>query len=175
MCFPALHVVNVLAYTETSVCPFIQTHHLCPHWGSCQPTCVCMWFLIIYVLTEKGRWGRMGLFISRKALNHHVVYRSGKRKCCHLEESLGALKRMAPSCWHNLISLFTGYCPIKPLAAWPRTGYIRPNCTPLWNSVEKTLTPSDLGFFGGLSHIICSHVSSELHFSWPFARVQSLC
>lgn len=174
MHFPALHVVNVLTYTETSVCPFIQTHHLCPHWGSRQPTCVCMCFLIIYVFTERGRWGRMGLFISRKVLNHHVVYRSGKRKCCHVEESLGALKRMPPSCWHNLISLFTGYCPIKPFAAWPRTGCIRPNFTASRNSVENPLTSSDLFF--GVYHV--SYVLMflwELHFSWSFARVQCLC
>lgn len=40
----------------------------------------------------------MGLSVSRKALNHHVVYESGKRKCSNLEENLGALKRMTFSC-----------------------------------------------------------------------------
>lgn len=88
-------------YTETSLCPFIQIHHLCPHCSSCQPMCVCVWFLIMCVFTERVKWGRMGLFISRKALNHHVIYGSGKRKCSHLEENLGPLKRMTSSCWHN--------------------------------------------------------------------------
>lgn len=73
----------------------------------------------------------MNLFISRKDLNHHIVYSSGKRKYCHLEVSLGALKRMAFSCRHNSISLFTGSGPVRQLEAWPRTGCIRPNCTPL--------------------------------------------
>lgn len=163
MHFPAPHMVNILTYTETSVCPFVQTHHLCLHWGSHQPMCVCMRFLIIYVFTERGRWGRIGLFISRKALNHHVAYRSGKRKCYQLEDSLGALKRMASSSWHNLISLLTGYCPMKSLAAWPKTGYSRPNCIPLWNSVGNSLTPSDLCF--GVCQVLYALVSLGFTFS----------
>lgn len=160
-------------YTEMSVCPFIQTS--VPTMGL-SPTHVCVrvWLLITCVFTGRVKWGRMGLFISRKALNHHVVYGSGKRKCSHLEENLGTLKRTTSSCWHNLIYLFTGYCPRKPLAAWPRLGYIRPNCTPLWNSVESFFTPLDFFFSPGLSGIICPYITLGVTFSKVFCRVQSL-
>lgn len=158
-------------YTEMSVCPFIQTS--VPTLGL-SPTlvrvCVCVGLLITCVFTGRVKWGRMGLFISRKALNHHVVYGSGKRKCSHLEENLGTLKRTTSSCWHNLIYLFTGYCPRKPLAAWPRLGYIRPNCTPLWNSVESFFTPLDFFFpqVCQVSYVLTS--PWELHFPRSFAE-----
>lgn len=146
-----------------SIHSFIHSHHLCPHWGSHQPmcVCVCVWCLITCVFTERVKWGRMGLSISRKALNHHVVYGSGKRKCSHLE-NLGALNRMTSSCWQNLIYVFTGYYSIKPLAAWPRLGYVRPN---YWNLVEKPITPLDFFF-----RFIRYHIPWELHFSRSFAE-----